>query len=110
MVTEKAKSFCRKRISFITQHRRSPANGRKGESARTRVKGWGRESLHPHERRGKHWTVYSNGFKSFENTLICLSEVCASFRAVNYQLWVLEAASRLRSRAGESCVLCCPSC
>lgn len=95
MVTEKAKSFCMKIILFITQHWSSLANGRKGERAPTRVKGWDRESLHPHECRGKHWTVHSNGFKSFENTLICLSEVCASFRAVNYQLWVLETALRL---------------
>lgn len=110
----KKPSFCMKRILFITQHWSSLANGRKGESARTRVKGWDRESLHPHECRGKHWTVHSNGFKSLKTLWsACLgptSEVCASCRAVNYQLWVLETASRPWARAGEPCVLCCPSC
>lgn len=83
-----------------------------GERERVRTRGWrgGTERAWTHMNVGASTGPYILMALSLENTLICLSEVCASFRAVNYQLWVLDSASRLRSRAGESCVLCCPSC
>lgn len=88
-----------------------------GERERVRARGWRGGT----QRACTHMNVWANTGPyilmafSLLKTLwsACLgptSEVCASFRAVNYQLWVLETASRLWYRAGEPCVLCCPSC
>ena len=65
--------------------------------------GGGREPA-PHEYMHKHWTMHSNCFNPLKtlwsSQLGHTSEVCGSFRIVNYQLWVFETASRLWYRAG----------